>query len=90
MKPDKRALTQSGGSSHIGGNMLRFFLFDWILTYLETPEIYRTAGDEVLFYTAKRMAKDRLNLKLGDKLIITGGSRTGESGCTKTIRVEEI
>ena len=52
MKPDKRALTQSGGSFHIGGNMLRFFLFDWILTYLETPEIYRTAGDEVLFYTA--------------------------------------
>jgi pyruvate kinase len=45
---------------------------------------------EVLFYTAKRMAKDRLNLKLGDKLIITGGSRTGESGCTNTIRVEEI
>jgi pyruvate kinase len=45
---------------------------------------------EVLFYTAKRMAKDKLNLKLGDKLIITGGSRTGESGCTNTIRVEEI
>ncbi|MBQ8344619.1 MAG: pyruvate kinase [Clostridia bacterium] len=45
---------------------------------------------EVLFYTAKRMAKDKLNLKLGDKLVITGGSRTGESGYTNTIRIEEI
>ena len=45
---------------------------------------------EVLFYTAKKMAKERLNLKKDDKVIITGGSRTGESGKTNTIRVEEI
>ena len=45
---------------------------------------------EVLFYTAKRMAKEKLNLKKDDKVIITGGSRTGESGKTNTIRVEEI
>ena len=45
---------------------------------------------EVLFYTAKKIAKDKLNLKLGDKLVITGGSRTGESGYTNTIRIEEI
>ena len=45
---------------------------------------------EVLFYTAKKIAKERLNLKKDDKVIITGGSRTGEAGKTNTIRVEEI
>ena len=45
---------------------------------------------EVLFYTATNMAKKKLNLKRGDKIIITGGSRTGESGKTNTVRVEEI
>lgn len=32
--------------------MLRFFIIDWILTYLNTPELQRTPADEVLFYTA--------------------------------------
>lgn len=32
--------------------MLRFFIVDWILTYLNTPELQRTPADEVLFYTA--------------------------------------
>jgi len=45
---------------------------------------------EVLFYTAKKIAKEKLNLKKDDKIIITGGSKTGESGKTNTIRVEEI
>lgn len=45
---------------------------------------------EVLFYTAKNMAKDALHLKKGDKIVITGGSRTGESGTTNTIRIETI
>ena len=45
---------------------------------------------EVLFYTAKKIAKERLNLKQDDKVIITGGSRTGEAGKTNTIRIEEI
>jgi len=45
---------------------------------------------EVLFYTAKNMAKDKLNLKKNDKIIITGGSRTGESGKTNTVRVDDI
>ncbi len=45
---------------------------------------------EVLFYTAKNIAKEALNLKKGDTLVITGGSRTGESGKTDTIRIETI
>ena len=45
---------------------------------------------EVLFYTATKMAKEALHLKKGDKIVITGGSRTGESGNTNTIRIETI
>ncbi len=45
---------------------------------------------EVLFYTAKGIAKKALGLENGDKIVITGGSRTGESGKTDTIRVETI
>ncbi|MBQ8345911.1 MAG: pyruvate kinase [Clostridia bacterium] len=45
---------------------------------------------EVLFYTAKKMAQKTLDLSEGDKIVITGGSRTGESGNTNTIRIEII
>ncbi|MBQ8911085.1 MAG: pyruvate kinase [Clostridia bacterium] len=45
---------------------------------------------EVLFYTAKKIAGEVLNLEEGDKVIITGGSVTGQSGNTNTIRIETI
>ena len=45
---------------------------------------------EVLFYTAKKIAEKKLGLKKGDKIIITGGTRAGESGTTNTIRIETI
>ncbi len=45
---------------------------------------------EVLFYTAKNIAKETLGLEKGDKIVITGGSRTGETGKTDTIRIETI
>lgn len=45
---------------------------------------------EVLFYSAKRLAAEKLNLKRGDKIIITGGTSLGKSGKTNTIRVETI
>lgn len=32
--------------------MLRFFLIDWIMNYLNTPELQRTPADEILFYAA--------------------------------------
>lgn len=44
---------------------------------------------EVLFYTAKQMAKKTLNLKKGDRIIITGGT-SDVSGNTNTIRIETI
>ncbi len=45
---------------------------------------------EVLFYTAKRLAKEALNLKPGDKIIITGGNTDGTSGNTDLIKIETI
>ena len=31
---------------------MRLFLLDWIIDYIETPEIQQTPGQEVLFYAA--------------------------------------
>ena len=45
---------------------------------------------EVLFYTAKRVAKEALGLKSGDKIIITGGHTDGKSGNTDLIKIETI
>ena len=45
---------------------------------------------EVLFYTAKKFAKEHLGLNKGDNIVITGGSQTGASGNTNTIRMETI
>ncbi|MBQ8321239.1 MAG: pyruvate kinase [Clostridia bacterium] len=45
---------------------------------------------DVLFYTAKKIAKNTLGLKKGDKIIITGGDTTGKSGTTNLIKIEDI
>ena len=45
---------------------------------------------EVLFYTAKNFAREHLGLNKGDNIVITGGSQTGSSGNTNTIRMETI
>ncbi len=45
---------------------------------------------EVLFYSAKRLAKDVLHLSAGDRIVITGGITNGQSGNTNLIKVEEI
>ena len=45
---------------------------------------------DVLFYTAKKIAKNTLGLKKGDKIIITGGDTTGKSGNTNLIKIEDI
>ncbi|MBR6766606.1 MAG: pyruvate kinase [Clostridia bacterium] len=47
-------------------------------------------SSEVLFYVAKRMVCDELNLKAGDRLVMTGGVTTGASGKTDLIKVEII
>ena len=45
---------------------------------------------EVLFYTAKKLSQDTLNLKAGDRIIITGGLTNGLVVNTNLIKVETI
>ena len=45
---------------------------------------------DVLFYTAKKIAERELSLEKGDKIVITGGVTTGESGNTNLIKIESI
>lgn len=45
---------------------------------------------DVLFYTAKKIARAALPLSGGDNILITGGMTNGESGNTSLIKVETI
>ena len=45
---------------------------------------------EVMFYSASRKTAKLLNLKTGDNIIIVGGTTSGKSGQTNTIRLESI
>ncbi len=45
---------------------------------------------DVLFYTAKKVAEQTLELGKGDKIVITGGVTTGQSGNTNLIKIEQI
>ena len=45
---------------------------------------------DVLFYTARHMAKDLFKLTHGDKIVVTGGAPIGQAGTTNLIKVEEI
>ena len=45
---------------------------------------------DVLFYTAKKMAKTELKLKKGERIVITGGDTTGHSGKSNLIKIDEI
>ncbi len=45
---------------------------------------------DVLFYNAKKIAKDVLGLKQGDNIVITGGVTNGLSGNTNLIKIDTI
>lgn len=45
---------------------------------------------DVLFYTAARRTKERLSLKEGERIVITGGVTNGKSGNTNLIKVETL
>ena len=45
---------------------------------------------DVLFYTAKKIAREMLSLKKGEKIVITGGDTSGKSGNTNLIKIEEM
>ncbi len=60
------------------------------LSWGVTPAICeKFTSTEVLFYTARKIAEESLDLKHGDKIVITGGV-TGESGNTNLIKIEDI
>ena len=50
----------------------------------------KVPSTDVLFYSAKKLAKKTLGLGTGDKLVITGGVTNGISGNTDLIKVETI
>ncbi len=45
---------------------------------------------EVMFYHAAKIAKEVLDLKKGDNIVLTGGKTSGKPGNTNTIRLETI
>ena len=45
---------------------------------------------DVMFYHALKSAKRIFDLKKGDNVVLTGGSTSGVSGNTNTIRLEQI
>ncbi len=45
---------------------------------------------DVLFYTAKRIARDTMSLEKDDKIVITGGVTNGVSGNTNLIKIDKI
>ena len=61
------------------------------LSWGVTPVMCEQAtSTEVLFYTAKQLAKDTLSLDKGDKIVLTGGVTTGQAGNTSMIKIEVI
>lgn len=45
---------------------------------------------DVLFYSAKRIARDSMSLEKDDKIVITGGVTNGVSGNTNLIKIDKI
>lgn len=65
----------------------RMLALSWgVLPYMceEVP------STDVLFYTAKKAAKQGLQLQTGDEIVITGGITNGRSGTTNLLKVEII
>ena len=61
------------------------------LSWGVTPRMCEVVpSTDVLFYMARKTAVDTMNLKEGDKIVITGGGTTGISGNTNLIKVEKI
>lgn len=63
----------------------RKLALSWGVTPVMCREFQST---EVLFYSAKMIAKEQMGLSSGDKIVITGGVTNGTSGNTNLIKVE--
>ena len=61
------------------------------LSWAVTPRMCEIVpSTEVLFYMAKKAAIDAMDLKEGNKIVITGGGTTGISGNTNLIKIATV
>ncbi len=61
------------------------------LSWAVTPRMCEVVpSTDVLFYMARKTAVDAMHLNKFDKIVITGGGTTGQSGNTNLIKVETI
>ena len=61
------------------------------LSWAVTPMMCEVVpSTDVLFYMARKVAEKAMDLKPGEKIVITGGGTTGQSGTTNLIKVEKI
>ncbi|MDO4416237.1 MAG: pyruvate kinase [Erysipelotrichaceae bacterium] len=61
------------------------------LSWGVTPRMCEVVpSTDVLFYMARKIAQDTMNLQKGEKLVITGAGVTGQSGNTNLIKVDTI
>lgn len=65
----------------------RKLALSWGVTPVMCREFQST---EVLFYSAKMVAKEQMCLDSGEKIVITGGVTNGKSGNTNLIKVESV
>lgn len=65
----------------------RMLALSWGVTPMMCEEV---PSSDVLFYTAKKAAKERMALQAGDEIIITAGLTNGKSGTTNLLKVETI
>ena len=65
----------------------RMLALSWGVIPLMCEEV---PSSDVLFYTAKKVAKEHLSLQAGDEIIITAGITNGQSGTTNLLKVETI
>lgn len=61
------------------------------LSWAVTPKMCEMLpSTDVLFYMAKRTAVETMKLQPGDRIVITGGGTTGQSGNTNLIKIETV
>ena len=65
----------------------RSLALSWAVTPMMCEVVPST---EVLFYMAKKAAEEAMDLKKGEKIVITRGGTTGKSGNTNLIKIETI
>ncbi|MBR1471146.1 MAG: pyruvate kinase [Lachnospiraceae bacterium] len=61
------------------------------LSWAVTPRMCELfPSTDVLFYSAKKVAVETMDLQPGDKIVISGGVTNGQSGNTNLIKIEDV